>query len=178
MENAYGIGITNRFGCFLRREGNSDSEEETDEVLLKSPESAVPTKPKVKIAEKENNRTENKVDTSQKTDKSAAGARNKGIRDSNQKGNEQGAAKGGGVGGVTGNRNISSSAAAATTADGGGGQQKLNRGPRPERPPYDKERSMNKFFEEGREDRNNRRNREEGNRYNNNNKFVGKRVFF
>lgn len=136
MENAYGIGITNRFGCFLRRAGSSDSEEDPDEVL-KSSEAA--PKPKVKIAEKEN-RTE-KVDNSQKSEKPVA---RKGIRDSNQKGNDSAKA---------GNRPV------PVSNEG----QKINRGPRPERPPYDKERSM-KFSEEDREERNNRRNREEGNR--------------
>jgi hypothetical protein len=40
--------------------------------------------------------------------------------------------------------------------------QKVSRGGRSERPPYDKERSLKFNEEEGREERNNRRNREDG----------------
>lgn len=143
MENAYGIGITNRFGCFLRR-ASSDSEDETEEVLMKS--SDVAPKPKPKIAEKENQ----KVDGSAKLDKTNAAAR-KGIRDSNQKGNDAAKGQTGGVG----NRTI--------TANNDGGQQKQNRPPRTDRPPFDKERGM-KFSEDDREERNNRRNRDDGSR--------------
>jgi len=135
MENAYGIGITNRFGCFLRR-ASSDSEEDPEEVL-KSAE--IGTKPKVKSAEKEN-RTE-KVESKSVTDKTGAVAR-KGIRDSNQKGIET--AK-------TGGRPVTNA---------GNDGQKTNRGPRNDRPPFDKDRGV-KFNEEEREERNNRRNRED-----------------
>lgn len=48
MENAYGIGITNRYSCFL------DSDEDPEEALKAG---EVGAKPKVKSAEKEN-RTE------------------------------------------------------------------------------------------------------------------------
>jgi len=57
MENAYGIGITNRFSSFLRR-ASSDSEEDPEEVLKAG---EIGAKPKIKSAEKEN-RTE-KVDS-------------------------------------------------------------------------------------------------------------------
>lgn len=144
MENAYGIGITNRFGCFLRR-ASSDSEDENDEVLMKSSD-----KPKPKIAEKENQTQ--KVDGSAKLDKTNAAAR-KGIRDSNQKGNDSAKGQTGGVGG---NRTI--------TTNNESGQQKQNRPPRTDRAPFDKERGMNKFSEDDREERNNRRNRDDGNR--------------
>jgi len=135
MENAYGIGITNRFGCFLRR-ASSDSEEDPEEVL----KAEIGAKPKVKSAEKEN-RTE-KVESKSVTDKTGAVAR-KGIRDSNQKGIET--AK-------TGGRPVTNA---------GNDGQKTNRGPRNDRPPFDKDRGV-KFNEEEREERNNRRNREEG----------------
>jgi len=142
MENAYGIGITNRFSSLLGSANLSDSEDE-QEGGLKAAE--IGAKPKVKSAEKEN-RTE-KVDSapSHKTgsDKPGATAR-KGIRDSNQKGIDS--AK-------TGNRPISS----------GNEGQKPNRGPRPDRPAYDKDRGV-KFTEEEREERNNRRNRDDVNR--------------
>jgi len=80
MENTYGIGITNRFGCFLRR-ASSDSEDEVEETSLKPAEAA--PKPKPKSAEKEN-RTE-KIESSQKTNEKSIAAARKGIRDSNQK---------------------------------------------------------------------------------------------
>jgi hypothetical protein len=68
MENAYGIGITNRFSSFLRR-ASSDSEDEGEEVVPKSAEiGTAAAKPKVKSAEKEN-RTE-KVDTAPSQSKS------------------------------------------------------------------------------------------------------------
>ena len=47
MENAYGIGITNRYSCFL------DNEDDPVEAL-KATEADKETKKKGKIAEKEN----------------------------------------------------------------------------------------------------------------------------
>ena len=148
MENAYGIGITNRFVGFLRR-ASSDSEDEGDAVhVLKGsdphpqpPPTSAPPKPKVKMSEKEN-RTEKQ---SEKQSNQNAPMRNKGIRGSNQKGGVDGGGK------LIG---ISNSEGGVTPV----------RGPRNDRPPasFDKERNLKFASDEDREERNNRRNREDG----------------
>lgn len=106
MENAYGIGITNRFGCFLRGASSDGEEDPTDEVLKSS--DLQPKPPKAKTAEKENHA--NKPEAHNRVNANNAQAARKGIRDANQsKGNEKGVR--------------------IAASEG----QKSNRGPRPER---------------------------------------------
>ncbi|CAL8084158.1 unnamed protein product [Orchesella dallaii] len=117
MENSYGIGITNRYSCFLY------SDDDTEE-----------------IRPQEDEREKKKKETG------STNVARKGIRETNQKGSSEQV--------KTGSRpnNVGNDAG-----------NKPNRGPRTERPPYDKDRGV-KFTEEEREERNNRRNREDAGR--------------
>jgi len=130
MESQYGIGITNRYALFL------NNEDDPVEVL----KTADPDKDKKKgkIAEKENRGKESGDNApTQKTATNAASvpAARKGIRDSNKSGPD------------------ANKQAINKPANNGVGRP--NRVPRP--PPGDQDRNV-KFNEEGREDRNNRKN--------------------